>query len=88
MIQRQIGALTASLGGLDALIFTAGIGERSPVIRSKVMAGLGWLGLTPDEDANAANETLISTSDSRVTAAMIPTDEEGVILRALLEMRG
>lgn len=88
MIQRQIGALTATLGGLDALIFTAGIGERSPVIRSKVMAGLGWLGLQPDEDANAANEPLISTQDSRVAAAMIPTDEEGVILRALLDMRG
>jgi acetate kinase len=88
MIQRQIGALTASLGGLDALIFTAGIGERSSVIRSRVMAGLGWLGLQTDEDANAANETLISTPDSGVTVAMIPTDEEGVILRALLEMRG
>jgi acetate kinase len=88
MIQRQVGALTASLGGLDALIFTAGIGERAPVIRSKVMAGLGWLGLVPDEEANSANQTLISTPDSRVTAAMIPTDEEGVILRALLDMRG
>ncbi|MEI4233463.1 acetate/propionate family kinase [Roseovarius sp. D22-M7] len=88
MIQRQIGALTATLGGLDALVFTAGIGERSAEVRSKVMAGLGWLGLAPDEDANAANETRISTSESRVTAAMIPTDEEGVILRALLEMRG
>jgi acetate kinase len=88
MIQRQIGALTATLGGLDALIFTAGIGERAPVIRSKVMAGLGWLGLVPDEEANTANETRISTPDSHVTAAMIPTDEEGVILRALLDMRG
>lgn len=88
MIQRHIGALTASLGGLDALIFTAGIGERSPVIRSRVMAGLHWLGLQPDEDANAANETLISTRESRVAAAMIPTDEEGVILSTLLEMRG
>lgn len=88
MIQRQIGALTASLGGLDALVFTAGIGERSPVVRSKVMAGLGWLGLMPDEAANAANETLISSPDSRVTAAMIPTDEEGVILRALVDRVG
>mgnify|MGYP005853180831 CR=1 FL=1 len=88
MIQRQIGALTATLGGLDALVFTAGIGERSPVIRSKVMAGLGWLGLQADETANAGNETRISTPDSRVAAAMIPTDEEGVILRALLDMRG
>jgi acetate kinase len=52
------------------------------------MAGLGWLGLVPDEEANSANQTLISTPDCRVTAAMIPTDEEGVILRALLDMRG
>jgi acetate kinase len=88
MIQRQIGALTATLGGLDALVFTAGIGERSPVIRSKVMAGLGWLGIIPDEDANADNRTLISTSESPVVAAMIPTDEEGVILRALFDLTG
>ncbi|MFO7757601.1 MAG: acetate/propionate family kinase [Roseovarius sp.] len=88
MIQTHIGALSATLGGLDALIFTAGIGERSPVIRSKVMAGLGWLGLQPDEDANSANVTRISQPESRVTAAMIPTDEEGVILRALLDKRG
>lgn len=85
MIQRQIGALTASLGGLDALVFTAGIGERAPVVRSRVMAGLGWLGLIPDEAANADNRTVISAPRSRVTAAMIPTDEEGVILRALTD---
>lgn len=84
MVQRQIGALAAALEGLDALIFTAGIGERSPVIRSRVMAGLGWLGLLQDEAANDANRPLISKPDSRVAAAMIPTDEEGVILRALL----
>ena len=83
MILRHIGALTATLGGLDALVFTAGIGERAPEIRHRVMAGLGWLGLTPDETANAAQRTIISTPESRITAARIPTDEEAVILRAM-----
>ncbi len=84
VILRQLGALTASLGGLDALVFTAGIGERSAEIRARVMAGLGWLGLIPDDTANQAHQTLISKLDSSVVAAMIPTDEESVILRALL----
>lgn len=84
MILRQIGGLTATLGGLDALVFTAGIGEHSPAIRSQVMAGLNWIGLIPDEIANLANRTVISKPDSRVMAAMIPTDEEDVILRAML----
>ncbi len=84
VILRQIGALTASLGGLDTIVFTAGIGERSAEIRARVMAGLGWLGLIPDDTANEANQTLISAPDSRVVAAMIPTDEESVILRAML----
>ena len=84
MILRQIGALTATMGGLDALVFTAGIGERAPVIRSRVMDGLGWLGLSADETANSTGQTVISTPDSRVIAAMIPTDEEAVILRAVL----
>ncbi len=84
VILREIGALTATLRGLDALVFTAGIGERSAEIRARVMAKLDWLGLIPDDAANRAHKTLISASESRVIAAMIPTDEEGVILRALL----
>jgi acetate kinase len=84
MILRQIGALTASLGGLDALVFTAGIGEHAPEIRARVMAGLGWLGLIPDAAANLADSTVISAPQSRVVAAMIPTDEEAEILRALV----
>lgn len=84
VILRQIGALTATLGGLDALVFTAGIGERSAEIRARVMAGLDWLGLIPDDAANLAHQTSISAADSSVIAAMIPTDEQGVILRAVL----
>lgn len=85
MIQRQIGALTAALGGLDALVFTAGIGERSPEIRAQVMEGLGWLGLVPDLAANSAQKTILTRPESAVIAAMIPTDEESVILRAVIE---
>lgn len=87
MIIRQIGALTATLDGLDALVFTAGIGERSPVVRSRVMAGLGWLGLIADEDANEANRTLITKPGSRVTAAVIPTNEEAAILCAVIALQ-
>ena len=87
MIHRQIGALTAALGGLDALVFTAGIGERSPEIRAKVMAGLGWLGLVPDASANDAGAPVISAPESAVTASVIPTDEEAVILRAVVALR-
>jgi acetate kinase len=84
MILRQIGALTATLGGLDTLVFTAGIGEHAPEVRARVMNGLGWLGLEPDEAANRAQSRVISAKGSLVVAATIPTDEEAVILQALL----
>ncbi|WP_096787031.1 acetate/propionate family kinase [Rhodobacter sp. CZR27] len=82
-IIRQVGALAAGMGGLDALVFTAGIGQHAPQIRGRVMAGLGWLGLEADEEANAAGRTILSRPGSRIAAAVIPTDEEAVILRAL-----
>lgn len=82
-VVRQVGALAAGMGGLDALVFTAGIGQHSPEIRARVMAALGWLGLDPDPEANAQNRTILSRAGSRVMAAVIATDEEAVILRAL-----
>lgn len=82
-IIRQVGAMTASLGGLDALVFTAGIGQHAPEVRARVMQGLGWLGLEHDLAANEAGLEIISRPGSRITAAVIPTDEEEVILRAL-----
>ncbi len=82
-ILRQIGALSAGMGGLDALVFTAGIGQHAPEIRARVMEGLGWLGLEMDAAANGAGQGVISAPGSRVTAAVIATDEEAVILRAL-----
>ena len=78
---REMGALVAVLGGLDALVFTAGIGERAAPIRSRIAAGLAWLGLDLDETANATHGPRISTTSSRISAWVIPTDEQSVIAR-------
>lgn len=78
-VVREIGALTAELGGLDALIFTAGIGENSPVIRERVCRGLSWLGIEIDEDANKNGRATISPAGRSPSVWVIPTDEEGVI---------
>jgi acetate kinase len=78
-IQREIGSLTAALGGLDALIFTAGVGENSPAIRQRVCDGAAWLNINLDSDANRANQKCISPKDQTPSVWAIPTDEEGVI---------
>lgn len=80
-ISREIGALAASLGGLDGLVFTAGIGENAPEIRRQVCMRAAWLGVSLDEAANARGDPCISSADSRVTAWVLPTDEEAVIAR-------
>lgn len=80
-IARELGSLAAALGGLDALVFTAGIGENAPEIRAEVCAQATWLGVTLDAAANTAGETLISTAGSAVSAWAIPTDEELMIAR-------
>ena len=76
---REFGALIASLGGVDGIVFTAGIGENHAEIRKRICERLGWLGLSIDEDANAANAPCISDRDSRVKVLVIPTDEERMI---------
>lgn len=76
---REIGALAAVLGGLDALVFTAGIGAHAPAVRAAIVEQLAWLGLRLDAGANARHATFISTRDSRVSALVLPTDEEAVI---------
>ncbi len=76
---RELGSLAAALGGLDALVFTAGIGEHSAVIRERICREAAWLGIRVDETANAANSPRISTVDSSVSAWMIPTNEELII---------
>ncbi|MGE5370238.1 MAG: acetate/propionate family kinase [Chloroflexota bacterium] len=75
-IQREIGSLAAALGGLDALVFTAGIGENDANTRAEVVAGCGWLGLSLDAQANARGDSIISSSDSVVAVLTIPTNEE------------
>ena len=78
---REIGALTAVLGGLDAIVFTAGIGEHSAVIRRRICEASAWLGLQLDQAANDAHATCISSATSKVSAWMIPTNEELMIAR-------
>jgi acetate kinase len=80
-IQRHLGSLAAALEGLDALVFTGGVGENAAVIRGRVCERLGWLGLTLDPAANDANATRIGAPGAAVTAWVIPTDEERVIAR-------
>lgn len=78
-IGRELGSLAAALGGLDALVFTGGIGENAVSIRSRVCRDAGWLGLNLDEEANAKGGPCISRMDSRVSAWVIPTNEELMI---------
>ncbi|TDH37904.1 acetate/propionate family kinase [Pseudohoeflea suaedae] len=80
---REIGSLAATLGGIDALVFTAGIGEHSPDIRRRICASASWLGIEWDDDLNrnASGEAVFSTPDSKVAVAVIPTNEELVIAR-------
>ena len=80
--RQQIGSLVASLGGLDALIFTAGIGEHSAQTREGIASELGWLGAEVDIEANQRGETEFHAPNSRVALLKVPTDEEGVIARA------
>jgi acetate kinase len=78
-IAKYIGAYTSILGGLDALVFTAGIGENSAKVRAAVCRKLGWLGMTLDRAQNEKNGPRISSEDSRVSGWVIPTDEELMI---------
>jgi acetate kinase len=80
-IGREIGSLAAALGGLDALVFTAGIGEHAPAIRARVVDACRWLGLELDEAANGRGGPKITTPASRTSAWVIPTDEELTIAR-------
>jgi acetate kinase len=78
-IIRETGALAAAMGGLDGLVFTAGIGEHAAAIRERVCCGLAWFGLNFDPAANASHGPRISVSGSKVAAWVIPTDEERMI---------
>jgi acetate kinase len=88
-IVRELGALAAVQGGLDGLVFTAGVGERSPEIREQVCENAAWLGIDLDHAANRAGGPRISTDGSQVAVYAIPTDEELMIARhTLAVLRG
>ncbi|MBY0338336.1 MAG: acetate/propionate family kinase [Acetobacteraceae bacterium] len=78
---RAVGALAATLGGLDGLVFTAGIGENAAPVRAAIMARCAWLGLDWDAAANAAHGPCLSRPGSRVEAHVVPTDENRMIAR-------
>jgi acetate kinase len=80
-VAKEIGALTAALGGLDGLVFTAGIGENAPEIRERICAASAWLGLELDEGANSRGLPKISTDRSNPSVWVIPTNEELMIAR-------
>jgi acetate kinase len=83
------GMLAAALGGVDAFVFTAGVGEKAPSVRARVAERLAWLGAVLDEDANTAGQTRISAPASRLAMYVIPTDEELMIARhTLAVLRG
>jgi len=79
--KKYVGAYTAALGGLDILVFTAGIGERAPAIRQRICEGLEFLGIELDPKRNEENAAVISTPQSRIKVRVIPTNEELMIVR-------
>jgi acetate kinase len=87
-VVQTFGAFAASMGGIDGIVFTAGIGEHSAEIRGRVLRRLGWLGFLLDEAANQAAGPRLTRVDSLRAAYMIPTDEEIVIARHTLALLG
>jgi acetate kinase len=87
---KEIGSLAATLGGLDGIVFTAGIGENSPEIRRRISQACAWLGVELDDAANSGKGPRISSPNSKVSAWVVPTNEELMIARhtrSLLERR-
>jgi acetate kinase len=87
-VKKYIGAYTAAMGGVDAIVFTAGIGENSIDTRANILSGLEYLGVELDKEANdcRGKEVLISTDDSKVKAMIVPTNEELVIAKDTMEL--
>ena len=87
-VKKYIGAYTAAMGGVDAIVFTAGIGENSIDTRANILSGLEYLGVELDKEANdcRGKEVFISTDDSKVKAMIVPTNEELVIAKDTMEL--
>jgi acetate kinase len=79
--RKHMGALAAVLNGIDAVVFTGGIGEHAPQVRTRICSGLEYLGIAIDRTANEENRPVVSRPDSRVTVRVMPTDEDLVIAR-------
>ena len=85
---QELARMLPCIGGLDALVFTAGIGENSPRVRTGICAQLGWLGVSLAQDANEAGEQMIHAPESRVQVCVLPTDEEAVIVGHMHDLVG
>ena len=80
-VRKQIGAMAAAMGGMDALVFTAGVGERSAPVRAEICAGLEHLGVRLDPERNCRDDDVISVGEGPCTVRVIPTDEDLMVAR-------
>jgi acetate kinase len=80
-IARELGSLSAALGGLDALVFTGGIGEHAAPVRARICELSGWFGIAIDPNANERGRTVLHRDDGRVRVLVVPTHEERMIAR-------
>jgi acetate kinase len=87
-VKKWIGAFAAALGGLDTLVFAAGIGENAPMVRARICDGLGFLGIELDDKRNTGNEGVISSETARVAVRVIHTDEEYMIAETVCRILG
>ena len=85
-VKKWIGSFTAVLGGLDAMVFTGGIGENAAIIRSRICAGLQFMGIEIDETRNEKNETVITVNGGNVPVYVIPTNEELMIAKTTIKL--
>ena len=83
-VKKWIGSFAAALGGVDTLVFSAGIGEHAPLVRQRICDGLDFLGIELDRTRNAKNAALISTDEGRVKVRVIRTDEERMIAQSVI----
>jgi len=87
-IRREIGSMAAALNGIDALVFSGGIGENSALVRARVCDDMGWLGIKLDPVANAGHARVISAAGGATQVLVVPTNEELVIARATRALAG
>lgn len=85
MLRKNLGSMVVVMGGLDTLVFSGGIGEHATEIRARICSGLEFLGIRIDRRANRLGKAIISTSSSRVTVRVIPTDEERLMVDIITE---